>query len=74
MTEVRLIEAIASATGKSTRKIRETLVSQGLASLLSEAQRLRFSERFGNGTITLQDEPIEARFIAAAYDQMEADK
>lgn len=74
MTEKGLIEAIASATGKSPRKIRETLVSQGLGLLLSEAQRLRFPEQFGNGTITLRDEPIEARFIAAAYDQVQAGK
>jgi hypothetical protein len=70
MNEKEMIETVAEIAGVTVPTLRKKLISHGLNALLSDAERLSFSERF-DSIATLDTPPLQARFVAQAYKEFQ---
>lgn len=70
----KLIEETAVACNVSERKLRSLLVEIGLLELLNNARRLQAGEAFKEKRILFEREPIPARHLRQAYEEISTKK
>lgn len=71
MTEInKVFESVSLACGVSQRTLKKHLAVLGMEVLLNEARRLQVGEAFQEKRLIHEQEPIPARLVKKAYDEV----